>query len=374
MIVFAAFRENKGASGGPGGINSLIEMNLKNNNNYKFVFRENHSKNNITIFNITNYMSSKLFKINLVDKLALKIYKKNLSMIDPKLIVAHDIDTAIIALKLSIRYILVYHQQGSLKSEYQSLSNKKPSLISRYKYDFKENLAFLNAKKIVFPSKGALKTYLETCSSKNKTTISDNFDKVEIIYNSSKIPDKSEVIGEIKNLPKNKIIFLTVSSISYFKNVTAIPEYLSKNAYKLDFLWIIVGRGPLINLLNQEIERNNIADRTIVINRKLSQNQLKSIYDIADFYIMLHKKSIFDMATLEAMSMSCIPILSRVGGNLEFNIENNVLYDDVFNQSEVTEKFIGNYKALNFEIYNKFFSNKVFINNYLRLTREVQNK
>ena len=44
--------------------------------------------------------------------------------------------------------------------------------------------------------------------------------------------------------------------------------------------------------------------------------------------MMLHRTSIFDLATLEAMNEGCLVVLSRTGGNIEYNVCGNILFQD----------------------------------------------
>lgn len=41
---------------------------------------------------------------------------------------------------------------------------------------------------------------------------------------------------------------------------------------------------------------------------------------------MLHRISIFDFATLEAMSQHSAIILSKIGGNLDFDMNSNIIF------------------------------------------------
>lgn len=54
---------------------------------------------------------------------------------------------------------------------------------------------------------------------------------------------------------------------------------------------------------------------------------------------MLHRISIFDFATLEAMSQHSAVILSKIGGNLDFNMNSNVIFaEDVEKDESVLDK------------------------------------
>ena len=58
----------------------------------------------------------------------------------------------------------------------------------------------------------------------------------------------------------------------------------------------------------------------------LPHDEVMYIHRVSDVYIMLHRLSIFDFATLEAMSARTAVILSPIGGNLDFNKNRNIIY------------------------------------------------
>lgn len=87
---------------------------------------------------------------------------------------------------------------------------------------------------------------------------------------------------------------------------------------------------------------------------------------------MLHRKSIFDLATLEAMKAGCALILSRLEGNLEFNVCNNVLFADT-DKAYINLDEINKLKELNKIAFNKFFSNKNFKEEYEAVIQDLLN-
>ena len=94
--------------------------------------------------------------------------------------------------------------------------------------------------------------------------------------------------------------------------------------------------------------------------------------NICDIYLMLHRVSIFDFATLEAMHNGKAIILSNIPGNDEYNKENNIcLIDEPINWDKVENLVrqrvkIGKKNKL---IYEKYFSERVFVENYHKMLR-----
>ena len=81
---------------------------------------------------------------------------------------------------------------------------------------------------------------------------------------------------------------------------------------------------------------------------------------------MLHRISIFDFATLEAMSQRSAVILSKIGGNLDFNKNSNIIFaEDVETDESILIK--ANFSALkesNYNVFNSYFSKEAFVNQY----------
>ncbi|WP_284294780.1 glycosyltransferase family 29 protein [Luteimicrobium album] len=61
---------------------------------------------------------------------------------------------------------------------------------------------------------------------------------------------------------------------------------------------------------------------------RMEHDKLLALLDYADYYVMLHRSSIFDLAMLEAMRAGKPLVLSPVGGNLEVDLDGNVLFVD----------------------------------------------
>ena len=90
---------------------------------------------------------------------------------------------------------------------------------------------------------------------------------------------------------------------------------------------------------------------------------------------MLHKYSIFDLSTLEAMHYGNIPILTPVGGNKEVIIEDNGLFvsnfDDASSFIEVVKMGkVDEMKKKNSSIQSNLFDDRAFLQRYVNLCDE----
>ncbi len=377
-MVSLAYRENKGATGGPGGVNYLLMIC---NDKYKLI------KDIIFIFKNEELLKSKLelFFLRIIKKIKKTIKADNYSIpFEHKvfiksligkhgnsLYVSHDPISSFLLLTQGKNCITVYHQQGSLYNEYLSFGGKKNDTLKSY-YTMIEKEIIDKSKYIVFPSKGAREAFIDTTNVETlyKNKLNNNY---KIIYNTIdesielEKPNSYKIINEKIG---NRKVFLTVSSLTIAKGVDLIVENLLKiNNFSKDYIWILCGSGILEKEIYVQVKKYKLEDSFIHITKKINQNELKFFYEKATFYVMMHRFSIFDLATLEAMYNSTIPVLSPVGGNLEVCLESNIIFqNNIENINILNEKKIEELKLLNNKIYHKYFSQKSFIKNYKELT------
>lgn len=94
------------------------------------------------------------------------------------------------------------------------------------------------------------------------------------------------------------------------------------------------------------------------------------LQEISDVYLMLHRISIFDLATLEMMNRAKTVVLSDIGGNREFNKENNIILwqkDYRKTASEILNTDLQQKGKLNKKVYNKYFSHTPYKEKYTEL-------
>jgi hypothetical protein len=108
---------------------------------------------------------------------------------------------------------------------------------------------------------------------------------------------------------------------------------------------------------------------------KCSYPQMQYLQDISDVYLMLHRISIFDLTTLKVMKKGKCIILSDVGGNPEFNKENNIILCDNYEQcaNDFINCNLDKLSIKNKEVYNQYFSQEQFKINYLIIMKDLLN-
>jgi glycosyltransferase involved in cell wall biosynthesis len=299
---------------------------------------------------------------------------------DADIFVLQDMESAY-ALKdlVSSKQLVVYHGQGSLVNEIESLqgciltSNFK-NYLNKLQKDVCEYYNYVS-----FPSVGASKILLSEI--KNINLKNSNIIPLYNTFNEAKF---SEV--DIKNflnyfeftkeLQSNKLKFVSIGSLSHLKGFDLTIEILSKLKKKnIDFIWFMIGNGSeeSITFLNNKLIEENIANNTIQI-RNLPNIHVNILLSMTDFYIMMQRFSIFDIATLEAMNNGNIPVLSNVGGNLEYNLKNNafLVEDNIEKLASFIKNSDLNYlKELNKKIAIEDFGPKSFLKRYLAYIEKI---
>ena len=105
-----------------------------------------------------------------------------------------------------------------------------------------------------------------------------------------------------------------------------------------------------------------------------NQDNIFELFSFSDFYIMMHKVSVFDLSTLQAMSYGCIPFLSDAGGNKELcGFENGILakgeklefdVSGYLRNGEWDRNLMEQMKRKNSSIIKEKFTNRLFLQRY----------
>ncbi|CAI9392795.1 glycosyltransferase family 29 protein [Microbacterium sp. T2.11-28] len=255
------------------------------------------------------------------------------------LMVCHELGTAYGAYRLGIPYVLVYHQQGSTLQEMRSIG-RTPSAHEISVAGALEKLICDNAQTVFFPSLGARDTYLATSES---GVDGGNFADWAL-YNTVSAVDhdddagaraalREELIRELDLPPRDEHtdVFLSVGDFNEDKGLDRIPALLSRHARLSGrtVVWIAIGASSDRSRFEDlERQRESWPFTARLIGTRTTHDRLLALMDLADYYVMMHRNAIFDLATLEAMRAGKALILSPVGGNLEVDLASNVLFVD----------------------------------------------
>lgn len=361
-IVFCTLRDNRGATGGPGGVLYLQKKFLgcqPTGIPCKCKYQFNIIPRGLGIF------KSKINKM---------LFYLKFGMMRNTYFFAHDIDTAYLLAKLRKRYSLLFHQQGPVVQELLNFEHKiAPSKIK--KIQTIEHIALTHAETLHFPSNGASKMYFDSAyASCKQKEVNLSFP----LYNT--IPEVKSVIqgGDVGvKEDKSSLTFFSLGTLTSAKGQDLTVEFLKKFVieYQKPIRYILVGKGPLKELLLDKLEnmKREFSHFSYVYLESIPHEVVMYLHHISDVYIMLHRISIFDFATLEAMSQGSAIILSKVGGNIDFNKENNILFaeDTLTNLSSITKTAIENYKVKNLQVFQRYFSHKAFVEQYQKLFKMI---
>lgn len=352
-IVFCAERPDNGPTGGAAGVMYLLRQYL------------NTRKCKYPIDYMYRKTSRKQFVIDLIKD---SFKRKNTYYI------CHEPDSASILSLLRKRYSLVYHQQGPIVQEYVN-HESKPKGYKIKKKKLIERLAFSGAETVFFPSIGASAEYF---NSKYATMKKKDINIGKPLYNT--INTNEEVIPlEDVHRDDSIITFLSVGTMSELKGQDLSFEFIS-SFVKLSgkrIRWITVGDGLIkenIQEMCHSLEKNNSLFTYIHYN-KIPHGSVLYLDSISDVYLMMHRSSIFDLATLEAMNCGCAVVLSDIGGNRDFNANNNVILvnpnDIAAGARRLIDTDIVALKSKNKSTFDQYFSPEMFSERYIQMINDI---
>ena len=128
--------------------------------------------------------------------------------------------------------------------------------------------------------------------------------------------------------------------------------------------------------VEKQIDKYQLKDNIIWKKERVKHFELMQLLSVSDFYILLHRFSIFDLSTLEAMHYGNIPILTPVGGNKEVIIDGNGLLVSDFSDVDSFIEMIQSdemeaMRAKNMSIQKRMFDDKAFLQRYADLCDEM---
>lgn len=288
--------------------------------------------------------------------------------------ICHEPDAAAILKLLRSNYSMVYHQQGPIVQEYINHSEKK-SAFKISKKQFIEKKAFLGADNVFFPSRGAEDEYF---NSQYATVEKKNVKIGKPLYNTINLDEEIILLPDVKKDP-NFLTFLSVGTMSELKGQDLSFEFIDKvvKSTEKKVRWITVGNGltkKKINMLGEKLEKE-VSNFQYIHFDKIPHGSVLYLDQLADVYIMLHRSSIFDLATLEAMNAGCAVVLSDIGGNKDFNVKNNCILVDNIKTDDAVQEFVNadiDYlKELNKRVFDECFSPISFSDRYVELINSL---
>lgn len=347
------------SGGGAGKVLKIQEMVL--GSEWHDIFCSYHYKTENFLSSNYRYLCNEL--------LAAVEFAKTLSEKDENVVyIVHDIFSASGLAANGKRYALIYHSQGETVYEMEQagrhFTDEERALISEL-----EVFSIRNAYCFLFPSKGAEQFFCSTW----RYGVFPDYKSGPPMYNTI-IPDDLKTLEPIPEIEVDKsyYTFLSIGQMTASKGMDQIPGFLKCISKYLNkkIRWIVVAKGPLKNNVISDMSRlcERNTDFKFYQFDYLPHDKINYLFSVADAYIMLHRISIFDLATLEAMYNNLHIILSDIQGNVEFNKDNNInlVSDKKANYGKIANILMNDIPH-NKLVYEKYFSMNVFRRRYEKL-------
>jgi glycosyltransferase involved in cell wall biosynthesis len=346
-IAALTFRPNKGPTGGPGGVLALQKSILGphfESHKLSYIFRG--GKQYLDWYADLN--SGAEFALDIVETNKYGYY------------FAHDLGTAYGLALARQKYVVDWHFQGSFVTQMLNFGHSlEPKFIDLLKKI--EHVALSEAKVVVFPSDGAREMYF-----------SDQYRGCDLadvvvgpsIYNTILPKVHVGATSKASAIPAfDGLTFTSVGTLTSAKGQDQVLDFFEKMLplFSDRVRWICIGDGVMrdevVSRASQLTERYRNFSFTYL--QKIAHDDVIEILCRSDVYVMLHRISIFDFATLEAMKCNCAIMLSKVGGNIDFNKEDNIIFAEeidyntlnVFERGEIAKR-----KKLSSEVFARHFS------------------
>ena len=395
VIVSCAYRNYDpatGKTGGPGGVLATQQLALGQSyrgHHLDYRFRSaDHEALRKKVAVVTAALSTKVSDI-VVGAESVRADPELLRLRDEGktlLFVCHELGTAFGAYLLRMPYVLVYHQQGSTLQEMRSIG-REPTVHEISVANRLERLILENAQQVYFPSLGARETYKSTSGIGADELIpfatSALYNTVSAVDHAQAGPDAVAHVERVRSrlrLPVKTAttdVFVSVGDFNEDKGLDRVPALLQRytELSGREVVWIAVGAGGGgIHHTRLTQARSDWNFTAVLIGERLGHDDLLALLAYADYYVMLHRNSIFDLATLEAMRAGKALVLSPIGGNLEVNLDGNVLFVDEASIDEacrvVTTRDRTEWGEQNRRVFEEHFSLEKFAERYRAMLDE----
>lgn len=286
--------------------------------------------------------------------------------------ISNDVFSACALARCKQRYIFIYHGQGDFVSDMNAfgahLTEQEKKFIT-----WVEKEGIENSFRTYFPSIGARKHFLDTVNWEMKVDFTEPLYNCIYDYPTESFACKRE---------DDYLSFLSIGQMTKLKGMDRIPLFLERirRCTGKKIRWIVVADGELKKDVTDEINavsKRNGGKENIdyqIIDKFITHKEIYDLMTQCDIYLMLHRISIFDFSTIEAMYMEKAIILSDIAGNDEFNIDNNILMVNENLQDKDIVFFIQNrerYGKENRRVYDENFSIGKFRERYYRAISEL---
>lgn len=288
-------------------------------------------------------------------------------------LICHDIGTAYGAFLMGLKYVLVYHQRGSILHEMREAgldsTEEESSLLTKV-----EKRVLENAEKVYFPNDNA-KELLQNTSDSAQNSKKIKYSEEVLYHTISKYSQDSidyNLLSKqgVSQLDKEGEVFFSYGKFNDENGMEKIPqflnEYVKQSGKKVT--WIVVGSAGAYDYLDElKAQMHTWNFECMFLEKKIGRATLLTLLDYCNYYIMLHHHTVFDEIVLEAMQVGKPLILSDVLGNLDYNVCDNVVYVTENIEESVQQVLKKDYKKwgeANQRAFQERFSQDAFTKRY----------
>ena len=232
-----------------------------------------------------------------------------------------------------------------------TLKRKCPMIITNHglanKSDYSNlNFPFQQVERDIFTflksNNVNITTVSSACAEKIVKKYNYPLEKIAVILNGVEkkfflpsISSKYKLRGKL-GLPLNKIIILTVGTLSKRKNQSLVIEAISQ--LNSNYIYIMVGDGSEENNLKTRVKELQLEDRVYFLGKAIGQ-KLIDIYHASDIFILTSKSEGLPLVFLEAMAAG-LPIVTMRGlqGVSDIGFNNNIVKCNSYDALELASK------------------------------------
>ncbi len=387
MCAYRKYDKNAGGTGGPGGVQHLLQDIFGDapiagfQTSYIYMPEER-----VVPENVWRQMEGLNLKVKVILAAAgyISTAKKVEEVIqsgENPVFFCHDIGSAYGAYLLKCPYVLVYHQQGSILAEMLS-AGLTVSEVEKEILTYIERKVLGGAKRVYFPSNGAREVMRESCLLDIEKWNQVCFGEFPLYNTVGRIRNR-ENIPIVWAQRKEHEIFVSVGDFVFDKGLDRVPEFLAEYqriSGKM-VLWIAIGNFFNQRLFSEVYDKcQKYSVKAFLFTHRVEHDKLIEMVGMADYYIMLHRRAIFDLATLEAMQLGKCVILSDCISNREYNVCDNVVLVDSADMGsavdEVLRKDKNVWRYQSRKAFREYFDVDMFARRYaeavFELGRELQ--
>lgn len=163
----------------------------------------------------------------------------------------------------------------------------------------------------------------------------------KILYKENFLTFNKEYTPRIRQAGKTIIIGWGARLEYYQKRADLIVPFIeSLERSGIDYVFNIAGNGPMYDEINDYVNTRRMTGKVHVLGA-ISQQQMGDFWLKQDIYLNLSDFEGCSLAMLEAMSMGCVPVVTRVSGTDEFIIDKNTGFcADVGDVDAIVERIV----------------------------------